>query len=247
MMMTRQHIPTVLIGGILMIWAVACPVAVAAPTADTKPAPGTQSAVSPSGAPTAKGAPAPAAVPAGAPATALGAGKAAPTSPDIPAATPAATAGSPAAPAGKMESKETPAAVPLVPPGYVYTATGKSDPFKPFMETEPPPPKKPEPIVKKQAPVKGVPISPLQQAEIQQFRLIGIAGDDLKRTAVVEDRTSKRYYPLSVGTVIGANAGRVVSILADRVIVEERIATEAKKVQIRRLTLMLHAEDEGKQ
>ena len=143
--------------------------------------------------------------------------------------------------------KELPAAPPLAPPGFTYSKSGKSDPFKPFMETNPQPQKKPEgDLVKKKAVMKSGSISPLQQAEIEHFRLVGIAGADTGRTAVVEDPVAKKFYPLFVGTVIGMNEGRIVSILPDRVIVEEKMAIEGKKTQTRRVTLVLHKEDEGK-
>jgi Tfp pilus assembly protein PilP len=78
---------------------------------------------------------------------------------------------------------------------------------------------------------------------------VGIAGDDKRRTAVVEDGTVKKFYPLFVGTVIGPNEGKVVEILPDRVIVEERIEDanpKAKKAQVRRMTMMLRKEEEGR-
>jgi len=156
----------------------------------------------------------------------------------------------PAVGAGRPEAKAPPA-----PPGGDaataaaqlpgYRSSGKADPFKPFMELLPLPPKKTD----KPMAAKGRPISPLQQAEIDQFRLVGIAGDDVRRTAVVEDPVAKRHYPLFVGTYIGPNGGRVVSILPDRVIVEERVQDQAtsKKGKTRRVTVMLHKdEEEGK-
>ena len=87
-------------------------------------------------------------------------------------------------------------------------------------------------------------ISPLQQADIGQFRLIGTAGDQNRCVAVVEDGVSKKYYPLVIGTYIGLNRGRVSEILPDRVIVEEKAGMQAKKEKIRRVTLTLHKEKE---
>jgi Tfp pilus assembly protein PilP len=125
----------------------------------------------------------------------------------------------------------------------------KSDPFHPFIETDLALQKKLESDLKKKVATKARPISPLQQSEIGQFRLVGIAGDDKRRTAVVEDGTVKKFYPLFVGTVIGPNEGRVVEIHPDRVIVEERIEDanpKAKKTQVRRMTMMLRKEEEGR-
>jgi Tfp pilus assembly protein PilP len=128
---------------------------------------------------------------------------------------------------------------------YVYNAAGKADPFKPFMETEPAPKTKKVEDQKKKAEALNSLISPLQRLDIAQFRLVGIAGDQKRCVAIVEDGVAKRYYPLFVGTFIGLNGGRVAAILPDRVIVEEKTG-QAKRAKIRRVTVMLHKEEEGK-
>jgi Tfp pilus assembly protein PilP len=154
-----------------------------------------------------------------------------------------------APPSGAM--KPGSAAVPAVPPApappYVYRPAGKSDPFQPFIETDLALLKKMEMEQKKKAALKGRPISPLQQLDITQFRLAGIARNDTKRVAVVEDVTTKKFYPLFEGTYIGTNEGRVAEIQSDRVIVEERLADQArksKKAQFMRTPMMLHKEEE---
>jgi type IV pilus assembly protein PilP len=139
------------------------------------------------------------------------------------------------------------AAAPPAEPAYQYNAAGKPDPFKPFMETDPALKKRMEEEQQtKKAALKGRPISPLQRADIGQFRLVGIAGNQYRRTAIVEDGVAKKYYPLFVGTYIGLNGGRVAAILPDRVVVEEKAETQAKKTQVKRMTVMLHKEEEGK-
>jgi type IV pilus assembly protein PilP len=133
-------------------------------------------------------------------------------------------------------------------PAYEYNATGKSDPFEPFMETDPVMKAKKEEELRKKAESER-PISPLQQVDIEQLHLVGIAGDDRRRTAIVEDGVAKKHYPLSVGTYIGMNGGQIVSIGPDRVIIEERLpgqSPKAKKPKVKRITVMLHKEDEGK-
>jgi type IV pilus assembly protein PilP len=171
-----------------------------------------------------------------------------PAAPNVAAAGPGATATPP------------PAAVPEAPSAYSYNPAGKSDPFLPFVEVDLAVKKEKEKrakedelkkkIVAAAAGSQGRPISPLQQAAIAQFRLVGIAGDAQKRIAIVEDGVAKKFYPLFVGTYIGPNGGRIVSILPDRLIVEERLQEEqsqkAKKAQTRRITVMLHKEDEEK-
>jgi type IV pilus assembly protein PilP len=138
------------------------------------------------------------------------------------------------------------------PNAYIYRAAGKSDPFRPFVETDPALLKKKQEEQSKKASPKESSFSPLQQAELWSFRLVGIAGDQDRKTAaaIVEDETRKKFYPLFVGTYIGLNGGRVASILPDRVIVEEPTGAPAKKGQkapLRRIPIMLHKDqEEGK-
>jgi len=119
------------------------------------------------------------------------------------------------------------------PDTYRYTSIGKTDPFKPFMELEPKPQK-----VK----ARAIPLSPLQRLDVEQFTLVGIAGSQKGRAAMVEDRKDKKFYPLFIGTSIGQNHGRVIEILADRVIVEEKQSNAKAK----RIVLLLHREEEVK-
>ncbi len=155
----------------------------------------------------------------------------------------------PAAPpigAAKPAAKTAPPVAAKASADYMYHPVGKPDPFYPFIEADLALQKKQQEDLKKRAAMKGRPISPLQQSEIGQFRLVGIAGDDKRRTAVVEDGTVKKFYPLVVGTYIGSNEGRVAEILTDRVIVEESLEDpnpKAKKAQMRRITMMLHKEE----
>ena len=158
----------------------------------------------------------------------------------------AETKASPSAPsaavAGGPGTQPVPAAVPEA-TGYIYLPAGKPDPFKPFMETDLALKTKKEEDLRKKTVGKGVPISPLQRADIGQFRLVGIAGDANRRMAIVTDGTTKKFYPLFVGTYIGLNGGRVAAILPDRVIVEEKAEKKAKKAKIRRMTVMLRKEE----
>jgi len=152
----------------------------------------------------------------------------------------------PAGVSGGPGATPVPAAAPPPAPNYQYNATGKPDPFKPFIEMDPALKKKmEEEEQKKGATSKARPISPLQRADIGQFRLLGIAGGENRRVAIVEDGVAKRYYPLFVGTYIGLNEGRVAAILSDRLVVEERVETRDKKtkrVQVRQIPVLLHKE-----
>ena len=162
---------------------------------------------------------------------------------DLKTLSPAAPAGGSGGPLAKPISA---AALPPA-PTYEYHAAGKPDPFKPFMETDPALKTKKEENQKKKTPAQSGSISPLQRLELGRFRLVGIAGDQQRRVAIVEDGAAKKYYPLFIGTYIGLNGGRVAVILPDRVIVEEKAEKQAKKAKIRRMTVMLHKqEEEGK-
>jgi Tfp pilus assembly protein PilP len=173
--------------------------------------------------------------------------KGVPTPPPPPLAAPAAPPGVSGGPA------TAPVAVAALPPSppFQYNAAGKADPFRPFIEMDPALKKRmEEEEQKKRAVVKARPISPLQQADIGQFRLLGIAGDENRRVAIVEDGVAKKFYPLFVGTYIGTNEGRVSAILPDRLVVEEPLETQDKKtkqVKVRQIPVLLHKEqEEGK-
>jgi len=122
-------------------------------------------------------------------------------------------------------------------PAYKYNPIGKPDPFKPFIEQEMSPIKKTE--------SKILPISPLQRDGIGNFRLVGVSTYNNHRIAMVQDVKGKAY-PIFVGTYIGQNSGRVVEILSDRIIIEEKIKTEDKKEKTKRLTIKLR-KDEGEE
>lgn len=104
---------------------------------------------------------------------------------------------------------------------YSYNPSGKPDPFRPFVEVD---------IAVKKDEKEGVAsIFPLQRVETENFRVVGIGGDDIRRVAVVED-TAKKYYPLFTGTHIGLHNGKVIEIMRDRVIVEEYESKKAKRI-----------------
>ena len=90
---------------------------------------------------------------------------------------------------------------------------------------------------------KRVSTYPLERDEIEKFRLVGIIGDHIQRLAIVEimDEGKLKFYPLLKGTHIGLHNGRVVEIMADRVIIEEH-----GKSKTRRIILKLHKENEVK-
>lgn len=115
---------------------------------------------------------------------------------------------------------------------YHYNPAGKLDPFKPLVKKE---------VGKKKA--SAAQLTPLQQYDIGQLKLVGIAGSGKKKVAMVVDKKGRSYI-LSLGTYIGQNNGRVSGILDDQIVIEERTQGDSKKVRINRLTLKLHRYEE---
>ena len=115
---------------------------------------------------------------------------------------------------------------------YKYYPLGKPDPFNPFVEIE---------IASKKKEEKKISAYPLERDEIEKFSLAGIIGDRIQRLAIVEimDDGKLKFYPLLRGTHIGLHKGKVLEIMADRVIVEE-----PDKNKIRRIILKLHKDNE---
>ncbi|RLA86006.1 MAG: hypothetical protein DRG31_01480 [Deltaproteobacteria bacterium] len=112
---------------------------------------------------------------------------------------------------------------------FIYGAEGLRDPFKPFLRKE-------EPVKP-----KGVAVSPLQQYELSQLKLVAIiVGDDHNR-AMVEDSEGKGYI-IRVGDYVGNRFGRVKEILADRVIIEEKYKDVLGRFKKRQVILFLHPE-----
>ena len=137
----------------------------------------------------------------------------------------------PAAPATTSKQIQQPPPVANVAPAvaptsidnYSYDPSGKPDPFRPFIVVVD--------VAAKQQVVKKAEASmfPLQRAETEKYRVVGIAGDKDHRVAIAED-AAKKFYPLFIGTHIGLYNGKVIEIMADRVIVEEYETKKAKRV-----------------
>jgi type IV pilus assembly protein PilP len=106
---------------------------------------------------------------------------------------------------------------------YTYNPSGKPDPFRPFVTVD-------TAVAKQQLAKKAeVSMFPLQRADAEKYRIVGIAGDKNHRVAICED-TAKKFYPLYVGTHIGLYNGKVIEILADRVIIEEYETKKPRRV-----------------
>jgi type IV pilus assembly protein PilP len=131
-------------------------------------------------------------------------------------------------PAATLTQIQPPPLAPAPTDNYSYNPLGKPDPFRPFVTVD-------VAVAKQQIAKKAeVSMFPLQRSEAEKYRVVGIAGDKDHRVAICED-AAKKFYPLYKGTHIGLYDGKVIEIMADRVIVEEY---ETKKP--RRVILKLH-------
>ena len=119
---------------------------------------------------------------------------------------------------------------------YHYNPTGKADPFKPFIDVE---------LAKKKTVEQSrlLSLNPLQRQTVEQFRLVGIIGDNKGRRAMVQDSAGK-FYSLLPGAYIGLNHGRISKILADRIIVDEKIRTDKGKIESRKIITKLRQGEE---
>ena len=119
---------------------------------------------------------------------------------------------------------------------YVYDPTGKRDPFQPFIAT--------------QTPVKPsgeeVPITPLQQYDLSQLKLVAIMVGKGDGRAMVEDAEGKGYI-VEKGVYVGRKFGKVKAVLKDRVVIEERYKDYMGQVKTKEIVLQLHPPGEEKQ
>ena len=150
----------------------------------------------------------------------------------MPPAEPAPPAGKPQAVAiaEKADSKTKPAADKKgLPP--VYNPEGKTDPFKPLFAEKPP-------LPKKRSRKKRIPRTPLERVALSQLRLTAIIMAPSGNRALVQESSGKGYV-IQNGTYIGLNAGKVVEIQKDRVIIEEEVESVIGKPSIRKQELKL--------
>lgn len=105
------------------------------------------------------------------------------------------------------------------PPKYVYEPAGRRDPFEPLI-VDKAPSGKDKAVVGMSDLLGDEPLTPLQQYEISQFRLIGVIIGKGKPTAMVVAPDGKAYV-LKKGIKVGKNNGVVKEISASAVLIEE--------------------------
>ena len=136
---------------------------------------------------------------------------------DKPAETVVAPAQKPGASAAKplLAVKDKVEAV--EPAKYVYEPAGRRDPFDPLVYDKMPAAKDGKGVLSN---VPDEQLTPLQQFEIAQFRLIGVIIGKGQPTAMVVAPDGKAYV-LKKGVKVGKNNGVVKSITSSTILIEE--------------------------
>lgn len=141
----------------------------------------------------------------------------------------------PPPPPQQVQQEEVVQEKPKEQPNYFYTPIGKRDPFRPFFLD-----------IKANRPDRPVgELTPLEQFELEQLRLVAILTGMETPMAMVEDPEGKGY-SITIGTPIGKNGGRVSRITKDDVVVEEEYYNSEGKRIINKVSLRLPKEAAAK-
>lgn len=116
-----------------------------------------------------------------------------------------------------------------------FDPTGKLNPFLPFVSDDDSEEDKEKTENTKK---KREPLTPLEKIDIGRLRLTAITRTPSGNIALVEEANGKGYV-LNEGTYIGLNSGKVISVLSDKVIIEEEIENIFGKVSIQERELKL--------
>ena len=125
------------------------------------------------------------------------------------------------------------------PSPYTYDATGKQDPFLPFIR------KVTEERLTPVADNEMRPRTPLEQVDVRELRLEGVIWNPENpdsAMAMVELPDGKGFV-LRKGMVVGKRQGKITEIAPDRITVQERYVTLFGEEKERRVTLKLYSED----
>ena len=114
----------------------------------------------------------------------------------------------------------------------VYNPQGKLDPFKPLFQ------EKAVVVVPRKKTRKRKRVTPLEKLDLGQLQLVGVIRALSGNRALVEDATGKGYVVIK-GTYIGTRYGKIVEILADRIIVAEEVENIYGKVSVQKRPLII--------
>ena len=114
-----------------------------------------------------------------------------------------------------------------------YNAEGKLDPFKPLIREKP----VATPGKRRKAGPRRL-LTPLEKLDLSQLKLVAILRAPSGNKALVEEDSGKGYV-VKKGTYIGTNAGRVIDILPNKIIVEEEVEDIYGKISVRKKEIEL--------
>jgi type IV pilus assembly protein PilP len=120
----------------------------------------------------------------------------------------------------------------LVDSTNVYNPQGKLDPFAPLFQ------EKAAVVIPRKITKKRKPLTPLERLDLSQLRFVGIVRSLSGNRALVEDAGGKGYV-VTKGTYIGTHYGKIVEILADRIIVAEEVENIYGKVSVQKRPLIM--------
>jgi type IV pilus assembly protein PilP len=112
-----------------------------------------------------------------------------------------------------------------------YTTKGKVNPFEPLFRER-------RTVASKSKRKKRIPRTPLEKIDLGQLKLVGIVMATSGNKALVEESNGKGYV-IKKGTYIGTNAGKVVEIDNNKVIVAEEYEDVVGNVTLRNKELKL--------
>lgn len=112
-----------------------------------------------------------------------------------------------------------------------YNPKGKVNPFEPLFRER-------QVVASKSKRKRRVPRTPLEKIDLGQLKLVGIVMASSGNKALVEESNGKGYV-IKKGTYIGTNAGKVVQIESEKVIVAEEFEDYRGNVTIRNKEIKL--------
>jgi type IV pilus assembly protein PilP len=84
------------------------------------------------------------------------------------------------------------------------------------------------------------PRTPLERIDISQLKLVGIVVSNDGNKALLES-TSGKGYVVQEGAYIGTNAGKIVQIQKDKIVIAEQVEDVMGKMNIRKIELKLYS------
>lgn len=115
----------------------------------------------------------------------------------------------------------------------VYDPQGKLDPFEPLFRE-----KAAAVILSKKTTKKRQPLTPLEKLDLSQLELVGVIRALSGNRALVQEASGKGYV-VTKGTYIGTLSGKIVEILADRIIVAEEVEDIYGKISVQKRSLII--------